>query len=692
MTTIFVDAIDGVDARTGLSPALAVKTAAAAFAAAMALPLTDDAIIRFKGFSDPLVSYNLTSKLSIYNTNNRTLSNKRIRFEAAEGPIPLITARTRVTGWTDEGNGIISAAVTGPHLTLWHSQYDLREASLYRDMPFSRIGFWEPATKTALIDTYWVPTLASFSGLYMVVQKGWSVSHLRVVNIAPSGFTDISRVTFDNEKEVEFAIADGGLGQSFANGPYHTAEYGKQHFYWYNRPEFLSQSLGTYCFDAVANRVRVKLPFGATLASFEAGGAWVSNNQTYQAIKIDLATVGQFATQVDIEGLAFRHFGNPHVANEGYIGGLSGYGYFNNAGVLGYRQIPPIIDVLFARSILIKGNLFADIAGVGVSLPYAVKDVVVDGNGFCRTASSPIVASGIFPPFDEMPSDLQTDRLWIKNNYFFDVSRTLYGSAIFSGAAAYQIIEHNTIIECPDDGIGFGVGSRVNPSFQLGGVVRFNYIERVMLRATDGGGIYQGGGNQTGIVIKAPVSIHPPHAVLRIYGNYIKDVNKSSLADQAVGNKTAGSYLDLGSNGTLVYRNTFENCGIGLDSTVFKENCVAFATTKDNKLISCGKKIDISYAGFNSVKETSTGTTTKGYLPPVNNPPTADDIDKFNGTGAYPNAFKEVVPFTTPQDCFIGATLEYATTSTFLNNDENVEVPSGPVGAPASVIAKWSQA
>ncbi|MGL5011810.1 MAG: hypothetical protein ACRC6I_18185 [Paracoccaceae bacterium] len=686
MADIYVDAIDGLDTNTGLSASLPVKTIELAAFKAISLPKSDDAVVSIKGFSDPLISYNLAAPVYLTEGGNRTDVGKRLRFEAMDGPAPLITARTRVQSWSDDSTTIISTPMAGNEISLWSDQFPLQRASWGKDTPAFKVFQWEPATKSVLVFDGICPAGGATTGLLFCVQMGWSLSQLRVTTIQTNAVVGYSRVSFAVEKDVEFAKSDGGMGLPFPIGPYHAAP-NFQHFWWENAAEFLPYAFGNFFHDTVAGRMRVRTPIGATSALFNSTGVWKSNGNSTAFYTTSTAD-GLYSEQVDFKGIAFKHFGWNWPASNGFVGYISGYSLYKNGSSVGYEKMPGVLEFARAKSVSIEDCFFSDITGVAVFGLYGCIGFRIEKSGFKRIGSSAICFKGVVSPFDDMTPANQNNGLLIKDCYIETIGFAWSGSAIFTGQWFNYEIYNCTIKDCADDAIGLGDGARVKVTWTgLVSRVMWCDIDGAMKRTRDGGAIYTSG-NQT---MLRRLALSPPradHPQLVIALNRIRNVFESNLTDESPGNRCADIYLDLGTSQVAVYGNLLENGDLA-----FLENCAPFNRFFDNKLVNIVQEKYTAYSGFNDTSDTGGPYTAKLYQPPLNNPCNADDVHRFNGTGPYAGAgfgaFKDVCPFPSPEACFIDSTTSYATLSLFLNNGPSTIVNMAGVGASDAVISKF---
>jgi hypothetical protein len=689
--SIFCNSRDGNDANTGASAGDAVQSVPVALAKIRALLTITvvDVELLFYGENGVRITYNFEAT-QYWTEADAHAAGKRVRFGAYGTGTPYWTACDRVSGWeADSGSTnprIVRAPLTGSHCDVWlEDGTPLVRSRLGRFNDYYRIELWEPGTVSVIISTALVPYVQTYSGMVMAIQMGWALSYLRVADIVPAtvvGYSDVSRVTFEAEGVVEFAKADGGLGSLFPFGPFHN-DLG-QRFWWENKEEFLVYETGQWWHNTNTGQLYVHLPSHIEdAAALDALGVFVSNGLS-TLFAIGSSADGLFVEGFDLEDIGVMRVGYNLPASEGYIGYGVGLSFYNNAGTIAFHQIPPAILIYRSRSVGIRRNYFREIGGVAFGSYYGLSDIDFDGNAFARIGACAVVFNAVKTPFSGMEVEDQATRLRFTNNVAFDTGYLYVGTCFVIGPWNYARVLRNRVSNCTDDAFAINTGARLTPMWTRDILVMDNDVDTVMTMTTDGGAFYASG-NLNGRHLVEHTPVHPTGPCLRFIRNRVRNVRRSGY--DPGGGHVGCFYPDLGSEGVIIAQNYAENCDL-----FFLENCSLWNTVVDNCLIDVDEVDRIFYSGFNDVRDTEEGLETTTYLPPLNNPPNADDIAKFNGTGLYVGrAFKDVIPFPTIQHCFKGTTQDYESLSSRFNNGPFVKVNMAHVGPDAATLARFPE-
>jgi hypothetical protein len=674
----------GSDANSGLTPALAKRTFAAAmttFRAEIATA-TDHCTLWIAGDAAQTKTYNVSATEYMSDANNHPVAGKRIVIRGHGDGKPVLTARTKVTGWTDVSYGLVRAPVpVGVDVReLWMDNgLPLARSSEGRSNPFYVVYQWETAFKSVLISSALVPaTGGDYLGLEMVICQGWSLSRMRVFAMGSIG-GGLTRVFFSEPNaSIEFAKGTFAApplpittdqGMPFPLGPYHN-DIG-QRFWWENRREFLYQE-GTFQSHAdVDGDIYLRLPAGlANAAQLEAaGGVWAPNG-----LAEILVLFGAGATQriknVDILDIDVQNLGWRDPNSTGFTGYISGADIIaTSPSTYGFRQLPAAISATWISSFSLRDCGFRDIAGVGCRI-IAPQGLHAEYNTFERVGSSGLVIGWGGASFDNPDANTINRDFQFNDNLFRNVGQVYTGSALFAGAGLRIVVEHNSYIDCGDEGVGVGDGARFLGNPYTDWTVRYNYFENCMTLSSDGACIYINGNSSTRRV--AAPTMQPAHTGCRVYGNRFQSITNAGL--DPIGGHSACVYLDLGQQGTNVYRNEAKDVTGPLASFGI-ENCSPHNTWMENRLSNVDQGFHIAYSGFQVYNpETATFLLVQ---PPLNNPPTVLDNQKYYGVSAQdPAAFYKWVysPTMTVPEAVIGTDGLYRSTSSFINNGTNVAV------------------
>ena len=696
MTSIYVDADDGNDANDGLSEVNAVETIGAAniIMATYTAAASEDIEVLFKRGQ----VHNHTATTELDNTDNRP-SGYRLSYGAyGGGSRPVITARTAVTGWTVTADpNIVVADLAGEIRNLWtdDSTKILKRATWLEDYEPTRVHSWDEVADTVTIPTWALPVGGVTTGLEIIIQMGWSQSRLPVASVAASAVPSHTDVTFSTEsKAVEFAkgdLAHAGLGTAFAYGPFHNNS--GQRFFWCNAQEFL-YTPGDWFHDEVAEKLYVFLPSGvSTAAEFEALGIYITNGiETIFKINGLGAEFDTplYAENIDIKGLEFKHIGyTPTVAAEGHIGYISGFGLYNDGGAMAFREIPAAINTPWmCKSISVTDCYFHDLGGCGIRGNYGLQGLKIAGNAFARIAAAGVinfgVATGNFGggpfSFDRIPESGQNIYGIYENNIFVDIGEYYLGASLSIGAWFNARVNNNLIKDGKDQGIMVSNGARWYGGINLRNIkVMYNDIDTVLTRTVDGAGIYSSG-NVSGFLVLDNQNIGGPQKGLEIYGNRLQNIITSGW--DPGGSSANGIYLDLGSQGSLVYTNSLDNV-----STAFQLNAVSYNSITFNRLTNIGSDLDVHYSGMNIFIP---GTDTPFLVqPPLANPPSGTDFNKFYGVGLF--SFKAMIPtFDIPEDVITTGGV-YLSEAKYNNNGASIDWGVTDVGPSTAMLTEYAE-
>lgn len=740
MIDLYLDGINGNDASSGLTEALAKKTHGAAWtllAATLATAPADSVRLLIRGDG---AEYTVATTSYLAATQNLPGASDRIIIQGYGETRPYYNARTPLAdGWTDVRLGVIRRALPpGANIrSLWMANgTHLTRSQEGRFNPFYKVFSWDEDTNSLLISSALVPNVTDFSKLELVVVEGWSKSFLRVFGIADAG-SGLHRVFIDEPPQfIEFTKGNynqgsPGLGMPFAFGPYHAPG---QHMWWEGAQEFC---YGASTWTVEGGYIYVGLPPSMRNAAdfMAAGGALIPNGLS-TAFNLFGSSGAARVRNVHLDNVGFEGF-DWNVPNaEGYVGYLSGAALVNNAGTYGFRNIPAAVETTWTSGLNVTRCHFRDIAGMGLRGTTPQHIAVENGNVFEYIGASAVCYGWGGSNFAAPANDDLNYQCWLRGNTFRNIGHTYCGSAAFVSAWLSLLCEHNSFEDCADDGLGIGTGALVNGNAYGDWTVRWNSFKRVMQVVVDGAAIYLTG-NPCGTRVFGP-SMQPFHRTARIYGNYFEDIRNSGNDPQ--GGEAACIYFDLGVQGALAYCNFAKRCDV-----FFVENCSPWNTCTSNRLEQVLHEHLTFYSGYNvedgaggytfhaaPYSNPPTGTITgearwKGIYNPVGNYSTGDviaantggfwsgyqalratvgdaphaspadwvafhpvgyDMDSFYGTGAYTGrSFKELVGgFALPEDV-INTDGTYNSNSLVTGNGPTVPIDVSNAGVP-----RWSVA
>lgn len=684
MISLYCNALAGDDASSGASPATALRTVAGAFARLRGVLATaaDDVELLFYGEAGADIAYNFETGV-FWSAADQHPAGKAVRFGAYGSGRPWWTARRRVAGWSADNGSVCRAPLAGDHADLWlEDGTKLVPAQFGRNADYQRVVLWEPGTKSLIVSSYHLPPIAGVDGLVLAIQMGWSISYLRVAAIATvslPGYSNVSRVTFEPEGDLEFAKAHGGMGALFAYGPYHAVG---QRFWWEGRREFLAQARGSWWHDRVNDEVHINLPAHVGSAQvLDAIGVHASNGLS-TIFSVGAAIDGTVVRDVLVEDIGIKHVGWAYPAANGYVGYGIGVHFENDGGSIAYASIPFALAIYRCTGVAIRRCHWKDVGPVGLGGFHATKHVIVDGNAFERMAGPSVQFNAVLPPFDDMPPWSWAEHLLFANNIGVDTGWRWTGSCFGIGPWAGARVLNNYVRDCTDDAFYINTGARCVPGWPHDILVMDNDVVRAMTLTTDGGAYYTSG-NLNRRRLSAHSPIHPPGPHLRMIRNRARDIRTSGY--DPLGGHSAVFYTDLGSEGVVIAQNEAVNADL-----FWLENCGRYSAVNSNRLVNVVKSEHISYAGFNDARDAGGIDSTTLYEPPLTNPPGPTDIAKFEGTGAWAGrAFRDAIPFPTIAHCFKGATTDYDSLSSRFGNGSAVAVNVALVGPDAATRARF---
>ena len=679
MTAIYVDP-NGSDAANGLTPATAVASFHVGWNRALAALPTAATSPRVLLLAEDDVIHNVTATGFLTQAHNTRGAGIRIETGTyGSGDRATVTARSRVTGWeaVPPHARLVRAPCAVDTWDLWGDAISPRRArEVYGAVDGPRVLSFDPNTKSVLIPPAGLPDVEDFDGLLFKMFVGWSVSYLPVANIVPEGGN--YRVTFvEPAATMEFAKGTNlltgpyPLGMAFVPGPYHNN--GGIRFFWENRREFLTEA-GDWSLDRANDMIYALMPEGQTVAEWEAGGLYIPNGVT-SVVQIFSPTASPKAGGCDIKKINFRNIGFiPVNWNEGYIGYLSGSGFYASGTQQLFRETPAAIRFYNCASVSITDCGFSDMSVLGVRGFDGVHGLYLARLDFRRMGSAAVVVGGPKPfgtstigvpwvGLDQTPMESQNLDLLAEDIYCEDIGFQRTGSVLFFGLWRRARVQYCAVVRCADDAISISDGSRINATWEQDVEISNCLIVQAMMDVVDGGAIYSAGNSSGANLTATPLLQQATNRGARVRHNKITDIRKA--ANDPDGGKSAAIYFDLGCVGNVAFSNVFERCDLA-----FKENATKFNRFTNNRLVDVAAERDVTYSGA-QVYPPGSNTPTRVNAP-LDKPPSATDLSNFP-------AFQAVFPFATANDVVIaevpGEFLpEYNSLSTYSNNGSGVAI------------------
>ncbi len=235
------------------------------------------------------------------------------------------------------------------------------------------------------------------------------------------------------------------------------------------------------------------------------------------------------------QGIVFQYTKWISPSNNGFISTWGG-GFFktkiSNKGTV----IPSSVNIISSKNVKFTNNVFRRMGKGALNLANGNEGTIIHGNLFYDIAATGISVFDKIENYQNFEIDKNTR---ITSNYFLRCGNTYTSSSAINVTYSEDIlIAMNEITQMPYNGIRLGIGFCNPDNPNKNNTVKNNYIHEVMLRHTDGGGIYTQG----------------IQAGSHISGNLIENLYRSNYAEncnEAPGGGNGGIYLDVFSGGAI---------------------------------------------------------------------------------------------------------------------------------------------
>jgi len=449
---------------------------------------------------------------------------------ASETVKPLISGGTRLTGWEPHEKGIWKIKAEGHDeiRQLYINGFNAQRARSKYIYTFSDT-YDDPETVDYLVDGYSVsklnaPVISKPQYAELVYNQLWSQQRVPVKKIVDGG--DVWWYVFDQpyfDQQTRIYNA-------------HTAPLAGGKSYIENAYELIDEP-GEFYFDRDTKEI-FYYPFpeedlktaetvvGRTELMFTLQGE--SKDNRIENIIFDNLDF-RYGTWSDVSRTGIAFFQADCIIDENTDP--------NRVQSFG-RHVPAVVDIDYARGIVIRNCNFQNVGCSGIAMSHFVNDAKVYGNVFKDIMGTAVMAGtwNVAPDFGNVPSDL-CENIVIANNV---VKRN---GLEFSGCAAIGIyyarntvVAHNDIEDTPYTGITLGWGWGSQTPVKLDGSnhkVINNRIEDISKTVRDGGHIY---------------TLSQMNNTL-IKGNYC-------IKSKDYG----GVYLDTGASMLTITENVFKEC------------------------------------------------------------------------------------------------------------------------------------
>jgi hypothetical protein len=250
---------------------------------------------------------------------------------------------------------------------------------------------------------------------------------------------------------------------------------------------------------------------------------------------------------IQFRGITFEHSTWLVPSSEGYVGDQASIVFTQplpDDEISSYpgHRLPAGVHVEAANTIRFERNVFRHMGASALNLYRAVNDAVVVGNVILDVSASGI---SVDLNLQGNPSDQRviSRRARLTNNYIAATGRDYYQSVgIMLGYTDAAVVEHNELQDMPYSGISVGWGWANVDSALRNNMVRYNRVESVLNKMSDGAGIYT--------LSKQPGTL--------IAENYVRDIVRTGVQG---GFNMSGIYLDEGSSQITVRDNVLVNTG-----------------------------------------------------------------------------------------------------------------------------------
>jgi hypothetical protein len=469
-----------------------------------------------------------------FDAGDSGLNGFHVMYGAYPGARPVLSGGQKITGWTRAGNGLYRAPLGA--LRFRQLYVNGRRAVRARTPDagsYYRLREWDTPGRRVEVSRSEINDWRRQDQIEMVILgKGVNQSILRVDSIGPYG---TSALLTPREPE-RTRLFEQAYPPKDSSRPY----------YWENALEFLNAP-GEWYLDGDTSQVFYKPRAGEDMSIAEVVAPRL------ERLADIVGSPDAPVHDLEFHGLTFEHTTWLVPNREGYVGDQASVVFTERlpddqiSSYPGHR-LPAGVQVEGASGVRFERNVFRHMGGSALNLYRAVSDSVVIGNVIADVSGSGI---SIDLGLEGNPADLRTvcRRNQVVNNYLAGTGRDYFQTVgIMLGYTDSTLVEHNELVDMPYSGISIGWGWKNADSVLRGNVVRYNLIQGVLNRMSDGGGIYT--------LSKQPGTL--------IAENYVRDIVRTNVQG---GFNISGIYLDEGSSLITVRDNVLENTG---DEAIFQ--------------------------------------------------------------------------------------------------------------------------
>jgi hypothetical protein len=485
-------------------------------------------------------TYPLTDTLTFANADSGT-GGFYVKYVAYPGEQPLITGGQPIEGWTlsDSSKGIYSAAgVKTPFRQLYVNGVKAIRArspnlGTNGEPVFDYPTGYDTNAHTIKVPSSVVSQWNNFTKVEMHMIVAWADNTLRLASYTTSGST----------ASLKIQSPEDGILYVRPNPPLWNS---KEPYYFENALEFLDQP-GEWYLDETTNVLYYKPRTGEDMTT-----ATVVAPMIETLVNIHGTSTTQQAGYLWFQGLTFAHSTWMRPSQYGFLDAQGGeYNITapaNNAQTIGRPASG--VTVTNANHIHFERNIFTQMAATGLDFISGTHDDMVIGNVFTDIAGIGISVAKF--AVDEKtdyhtaynPSDVNEicTNETIKDNYIHHVTTEFWGACGIAGGYPRNIdIEHNEVAYVNYHGISVGFGWTGATNAMSNNCINFNNIHHIAQILGDCGAIYL-------------LSNQMPKS--QMMSNYMHDFSLPKWADNGI----QSIYMDEQTDGFTVQHNVMVNC------------------------------------------------------------------------------------------------------------------------------------
>lgn len=504
----YVDYDNGSDNNAGTNVSFPLKTLAAAKAKVDANNnnMTGDIIVYLRGgthYLDNLVEFKAADS-----GNNGF----KVIYRNYANELPVLSAGTPITNWSNEGGGIWSASVpagfTFRQLYV-NGQKRIRARTPNVGSYYETLGWTSNSDRRQKVNASEISNWDNLGEVEIAEAKTFVQMRYRIDSYTVSNGT--AYVVPKEPDRANMFVWSAGLPK------------GPGVYFFENAYEFIDSD-GEWYLNTSENKVYYRPASNENLASAE-------------VIAPKLETALKFsanASNITLFGVQVSHSTWLRPSTDGLMVSQGGFfKYYDNA-VKYYGVTPAAIVVVTANNLHFERNKIKYVGGNGINFYGNTRDNVVIGNVFYETADAAIVVGAHHPAGYNysLNNNKNTDEL-ITNNYFHKTGSDYHsGSGVMSTSPTRIGIIHNEFNDMKVFAVNAGWGAYNSNDPMDGTQIKYNRFEKISYMGSDASAIHFRNDATSGLVQE----------------NYFLDVQRTITPTGG----TAGSGTDL-INGVAVY-------------------------------------------------------------------------------------------------------------------------------------------